>query len=301
MEENNQMEQLEEKTRQSKKENTFVVVLISILLVGLCVCCGWFANSYFRGTKNTVEPNQEEGKKQEEGEEKQEEEWKSLGTDISKVEDVYEKVSQFIYKKNRPNGGLSFGVNEHNQNEMISFLFSCLSVSDLDDTTSIFDYGTKGFLSYEKAQAILAKYFGKKIIIDTNYDSGLPNANGIAYFDKDKNAYVVNFYPHGRISGPETKIILRQVVEALESSDEIKIIEKAIYVSSKYENGMENYEIYADPGEKNCIEKISDSAENISNYTITVTDYLDKASTITSYYHKAEDGTYYFVSSEITN
>ncbi|MBQ6134911.1 MAG: hypothetical protein IJI60_01170 [Bacilli bacterium] len=301
MEENNQVKQSEERISQNNRRNTFIFVLAALLIVGLSVACGWFANSYFAGSHESTDKNSNNGTDGEIVEKTESKEWVSLGTDISKVEDVYEKVSQFIYKKNRPNGGLSFGVDEHNQNEMISFLASCLSVSDLDDTTSIFDYGTKGFLSYEKAQAILAKYFGKKIIIDTNYDSGLPNANGIAYFDKDKNAYVVNFYPHGRISGPETKIILRQVVEALESSDEIKIIEKAIYVSSKYENGMENYEIYADPGEKISIERISDSTENISNYTITVSDYLDKAATITSYYHKAEDGTYYFVSSEITN
>ena len=185
---------------------------------------------------------------------------------------------------------------------MISFLSSCVSVLDLDDTSSLFDGAvTKGFLSYEKAQAILEKYFGRNFIMYTNYDSGYPDINGVAYFDKDKNAYVVNFGPTDHIWGPKPKIILRQVVEVLETNDEIKIIEKAIYVSSKEESENVTYEVYADPGEKISVERISDSYENISNYTITVSDYLDKAATITSYYHKAEDGTYYFVSSEITN
>lgn len=302
MEENNQVKQSEGRISQNNRRNTFVFVLAALLIVGLSVACGWFANSYFANShENTDKSNNNDT---DEGiiEKTESKEWVSLGTDISKVRDVYEKVSRFIYKKSRPDGGLSFGVDEYNNDEMISFLASCLSVSDLDDTSSLFDGAiTKGFLSYEKAQVILTKYFDKKFTIDTNYDRGTPNINGIAYFDKDRNAYVVNFGPSGITTGPEPKTILRQVAEVLEANDEIKIIEKAIYVSSKGDSENVTYEVYADPGEKISIERISDSYENISNYTITVSDYLDKAATITSYYHKAEDGTYYFVSSEITN
>ena len=78
-------------------------------------------------------------------------------------------------------------------------------------------------------------------------------------------------------------------------------IEDAIYYDDHFDQYIETVNVYIDPEMNTKIDSISDLLENISKHSIDVNNYLDKASTITSYYHKAEDGSYYFVSSEITN
>ena len=134
MEEKEKIEQLEESDKKDKKRSTFKVVLISLLLVGLLVVCGWFAGSYFTRNNTTTKPKEEkEIEKQNEAQKATEKqgEWKSLGTDVSKIQDVYDTVKDYIYVQSRPNGGLSLY-----KKKLMDVLASKLQQSDLTNVIS---------------------------------------------------------------------------------------------------------------------------------------------------------------------
>lgn len=57
------MEEKEEKKEKVNHGNTLGVVFVALLLVGLSVACGWFANSYFRELKD--KPKESETKNEE--------------------------------------------------------------------------------------------------------------------------------------------------------------------------------------------------------------------------------------------
>ena len=60
MEEKEEIKGLEEPKKKDKEGSLFKAVFISLLLVGLSVACGWFANSYFTENKNTAKQEKEE-------------------------------------------------------------------------------------------------------------------------------------------------------------------------------------------------------------------------------------------------
>ena len=304
MEEKKQIEQLEESNEKDKKGSLFKAVFISLLLVGLSVACGWFACSYFAGNKNTAKQVEEEKeqKNEKQKETEKQEEWKSLGTDISKVKDLYDfyTLGSFTYGKSLPNGGLSLS-----KKEILDILASSVQESDLTNITKQDSYTGKGTLSYEKAEKILNKIFGKNFTMPTCNGNDCEFGGGCPYsisYQIESKSFGVSWGPCGNTSGPDTVShkLLRTVENVLEKKDEIKVIEKVIYVThTDCDESRCYYNVYSNPQKTNSIGQLeilmNESGKN------HVEKFIDKAGTITSLYRKAADGTYYFVSSEITD
>ena len=306
MEENNQMKQSKERIRQNNRRNTFVFVLAALLLVGLSVACGWFANSYFVNSRENTDKSSNNGTDEGIIEKTEIEEWVSLGTDISKVRDVYTPLEEYIYAKNLPNGGLSLTMEE-----LMNVLATVIQESDIVEVSENIYGSGKGQLSIEKANSILKKYFGNNYELDTEFTGNERNILGggfgnLAYaaigaYDTKTNSFPIYWGPSGMEYGPGwiDQRKLRKIDNILESQEEIKVIEKAIYV--EYLDFLDCiggciFDVYSNPQKTIQVGQLKEAEGK--NY---IEDFIDKSATITSYYHKAEDGTYYFVSSEITN
>ena len=152
-----------------------------ILLILLAGCAGWFGNKLFSKTDKEVDvekkdttncldfysnPTQEE-KKEETNEEKKEEkpakvesEWRSIGTDISKVKDAYDVLINYTYSSNRARGGLSFF-----DEELISIALTRVNEEDFTDIEKDeYSYVYYAKLSRDKVDSILKKIFGTNIL-----------------------------------------------------------------------------------------------------------------------------------------
>ena len=284
-----------------------------------------------KGKSEEVEENEVKNTSEVSKEEVKEERDESLDVghlDFSKIqdtklEDVYKSLVTYTYRLDRLDGGYSF-----TNNELLKFVLEKAGQEyqwkDLPSIPNDDIYGLVDvkLLSYDKVDSILKKYFGKNYKIDTKTDLNADNFWCIIdSYDENSNSFIVKQLIGGSEWGPSPLEQLRKVVDVYEQDNEIKIEEKAIYVTESYSDNCSIYKIYKDPSKKDLIAerkvtredyrniedyyintKFNNEEEFIQNFpvVITINDYLDKASTITSIFRQNDDGTYYFVSSVIT-
>lgn len=298
----------------------FVILGMSLMiffLQGLTIYLANISERNLRAQKNnsnTVsKPSEEKPAKDEYTEfnnEIQAGEWKSLGTDISKVKDVYDVLEEYTYSFERKSGGLSFS-----SKELLEIAVWNIKWADLKNVHEDSFSGNKtGILSMDVVDKNLKKYFGNNYKLDTSIFDG---SNDIY----DNNIYEWFEFPsynaetkeisvltkggtdgYGTTGqGPSPTFITRKVVDVSELNDELKVIEKAIYIKFLNYSYSDHSSVYSicKFSNNNCIDELEINDSEAHLYTISVDDYIDQASTITSLYHKAEDGSYYFVSSEI--
>ena len=292
--------------KNNKKDLIFMVSIILILFVVT------FIVSETTFTRHTIEdiedntginitetnPDQNELKtnNQEESEEK---DWISIGTNTSKISSVYTELYSYIYEKSYPSGGLSF-----TSEELMRFIVTHIDESDLEDLQKDTNQFTTGFLSDDKATTILKNYFGENYRVDTRFipEHGITGyMYRITSYDTERKGFIIAIVPFGMEYGPSAILDLRKTIGVYERNNEIKIEEKAIYTKSTVTGNNMCYNIYANPEKTIYINQICASYEEIGNYTISVEDYMDQASTITSVFRQSDDGSYYFVSSNITS
>ena len=95
--------------------------------------------------------------------------------------------------------------------------------------------------------------------------------------------------------------IKRKIVSAKEKDDTIIVLEKAKYYEINSSDDSTVYNIYGDNTKKDYLGEVKTTKNQVSNVTISVDSYLDKASTITyTYKLNPETNKYYFVSSVIS-
>ena len=303
-------------------------IVLGVLLLVAFGCLGWFGHQYLAKDKCKAQPVDncmdyyDNNETTEEGE-KQESEWKSLGTDISKIQDIFDVVNPYSYSANRARGGLSFF-----DRELFGIAASHISKSDVekvrDAGNSYVYYGT---VSEEKIFSIIYNYFGDSYNVDAslNYDYGTVDecisnydaaknsghyndyrvlGNGYLFsivgYSKTEKKFIVYYYGADGTSGPQPKIETKKVVAVYEKDDIIKVEQRAIYITSSSHNDSVYYEIFSTPQHSIYLGSRNLKYEGIENQVISVDDY-PLAATITSIYKRRDDGTYYFASSEISD
>ena len=277
--------------------------------------CGWFGNDLMTEKENkTVSTEKKENTtncisisdiekisetKEENNKEKnntqQASTWKNIGTDLSKIEDIYTPLMTYTYTASRASGGYSF----YNQ-ELYSLALQSVKKEDLTELNEDVYMGT-GYLKNDKIKSILNKYFGENYTLNPYGDLGGSFLFHMKSYDKEKDSFVVAYGGDGT-QGPDIRKILRKVMNVYEKENDIKVEEKVIYLSSMY--GPSNniyYSIYKNPAKTIYITEKNYSLDGIENEVINVVDYLDKASTLTSIYRKDTNGEYHFIGSEITD
>ena len=234
--------------------------------------------------------------------------WVNTGTDISKVKDVYNELQSYIYLSNRARGGLSFF-----EKELFSIAAKHINQDDITVTVKNDDDHYYGTVSEDKVFSTLNYYFGDNYNIDKglNYNpgncadinqfKGLGDGFGIYIMCHQQEAKQFTVYRSsaGFTSGPSPKIINRKIIGVYEKDDYVKVEEKVIYYDSFEHKYF--YSIYSNPSLSIYITQRVFDGNDIQNQTISVDDYLDDAGTLTSIYKRRDDGTYYFVSSEISD
>ena len=308
------MEEKQESQENSKKDFIFMVSIALILFVVA------FITTETTFTKNTIEDiedntgidilennDKNESEVNTYEEQKKEKEWIYIGMDISKIQDVYTELYEAIYNQSYPHGGFSF-----TSESLISFIAVHMDESDLEYIEDDSNKFPTGFLSDDKAHAILKKYFGENYRIDPNQigehgitgvgQNGNPRkGHRIKLYDEERKGFIVEIIPFGMEYGPSAILELRKMTGVYERDNEIKVEEKAIYTDKCIpDDDNMCYSIYADPEKTNYIGQLSVPYEELKNYTISVEDYLEQASTITSIFRQSNDGSYYFASSIIT-
>ncbi len=297
--------------KENKKTNNTVIALLVFVIMILCIGVG-----YLIGTNNNVKL---ESKKDTEikktGKDsinnKNEGKWKSIGTDISKVQNVYDELYNYIYKSSRVNGGYSFY-----DKELISIAADQFKEEDFTDIEKD-QYGYTYHAKVDKAKVdkILEKYFGNQYNYDYNLNRnvGLSNEQiisdwktlgggnlySVLNYDKGTKKFIIYYHGADGTSGPEAQITTRKIIDVFEKDDSIKVIEKAIYYTTDYSNKDIYYNVFANPSHTLYLGAKKFAIEGIENQKLTVDDYLDVAGTITSIYKKDSNGNYIFVSSEI--
>lgn len=305
-------------------------IIFVIILLAVCGCLGWFGHQYLAKEKCEKQPvvdncidYYDTNETTNEGDQ-QESEWKSLGTDLSKVQDIYDVVNEYSYIANRARGGYSFY-----DREIFNIVANHLPTNDMEkvktfENTWIY-YAT---IPEEQIFNVIKKYFGDSYNVDAalNYDFGtveecinnhiqsrnsypenrkvkeLGNGNmfSIIGYSKTEKKFIIYYYGADGTSGPRPKIEKEKVVSVYEKDDIIKVEQKAIYISNQSFNDSQYYTIFSNPAHTLYLDGKTFSIEGIENQVISVDDYPD-AATITSIYKRRDDGTYYFVSSEISD
>ena len=298
-------------SKENKKTNNSVIVLLILVIMVLCIGVG-----YLIGTNNNVKL---ESKKDTEIKEivkedkdiKNDGKWKSIGTDISKVQNVYDELKNYIYKSSRVNGGYSFY-----DKELISIAanhFKEENFTDIEKDQYGYTYHAK--IDKAKVDKVLEEYFGNQYNYDYNLNRnvGLSNEQiisdwktlgestlySVLNYDKETKKFIIYYHGADGTSGPEAQITTRKIIDVLEKDDLIKVIEKVIYYTADYSNKDITYDVFANPSHTLYLGAKRFAIEGIENQKIIVDDYLDVAGTITSIYKKDSNGNYIFVSSEI--
>jgi len=316
MEETNLVEnKVKEAKKKEKKPKTLAVTVAVIAFLLAFFIFGWMlgimrgyneSKTMADNNKESVEENNNveklnpiEDKNVSKTEEKKpESNWKSLGTDISKVEDVYNELYNYIYQFGRSNGGKSFY-----SSELFSIAANHIKEEELmDKQMDQIGYGYTAKISREKIDATLERYFGNNYQYD--YHLKRRNALGIGMlfsilgYDENTKQFEVIYHGADGTSGPSPKIVTRKIEEVFEKDDYVKVVERAIYISSESLANEMYYEIFANPSRSIYIGFRTFNHQGIENQEINVDEFKNEASVITSLYKKGKDG-YYFVSSEI--
>ena len=329
-EEKVEKEEKEIDKKKSSNHNKYAVeiVCLIVLLILLGGCAGWYGNKLFSKSDKNVkeektsttncldfysEPVQEESKEEnkEEKPAKVESEWRSIGTDISKVKANYDLLQDYTYSSSRARGGLSFfdeelfevALRQINENDL----------TDIEKDANSYVYYAK--LSRDKVDSILKKTFGTNY----NYDYSLNKNKGVDYknwnsyralghgylysaltYEEDTKNFIVYYGGGDGTTGPSPKITKRKVSEVYEKDDMIKVVERVIYLDSFSSSKDIHYSIYANPAQTIYLGYKRFEEEGIENKEINVDEYKE-AGVITSIFKKDENGNYIFVSSELSN
>ena len=287
----------EERKDSEKKGHPVFVTFLIILLLGVFTCMGFFGGTIYY--KNSLEKDKREDKNSN-TKSTTDKEWKDLGADLSKIKDVYDKLLNYTYKTNRLNGRDSFY-----EYDLLSLALVGINVQEAPLVGA--DGGGQSiyFISKESIENEIKKLFlNYKYDLTDDFLGSSFGAIGQYYvesYDKDKNGYNIKLIHTGSLSGPGPNITNRKVIGVYEKNNEIKVVEKVIYIDNYYNSDDYYYTIYKLPDETYIIGHVASSSLELSNLVISVDNYLDKAATITSYYKKDSDGNYKFVSSEITD
>ena len=297
-----------------KKKNKVLlvfVILLSILVLGLI---GYIC--YDKGLILSKSEKKEENKIEEV---KETDDWKDISLDDSRFYSIYTTLKGFTYDRSR-----GAGYKDFNSIELASLAFGTADVNE-DDFTIISTNEQTGVIKASFDASIVMKeineIFNKNIMInynsikDLNFyvirsDYGLiPSENfvtgcggAIDSYDETSNKLTIDFIEGcGGTSGPSAKITERKIVSAKEKKDTIIVEEKAIYYDVYTSNANEiGYTIYSDNTKNDYLDSITSTEEEVSNITISVDSYMDKASTITHVYKlNPKNNKYYFVQSTI--
>ena len=282
----------------NKKSVGFIVLIIVLILIiiGMGVYIAYDKGFIFSDQKVVEKGENSEGKDIEE---------KDIPLDDSRFLGVYEKLSSYTYIQNKENGYNSFKDTE----------LGHIAAKDLQETdfTKIGEVDQWGTFCYTLKGDILVKYLQKYFensvtlnkaafvnlttITDVNFNG---NVMMVESYDSNSDEFKVRFGGMGGTTGPVPNIIKRKIVSAKEKGDIITIQEKAIYYDSTISDDKFYYSVYADPSMSELLDSKTYDGSTISNETISVDNYMDKASTITQTYKLNEKtGNYYFVSSVI--
>ena len=327
--------------KENKKDNHISnkyakeIVFLIIFLILLAGCAGWFGNRLFsksdtdvkeekKETTNCLDfysdpvPAQEEGKEENKDEKKEEKpatvesEWRSIGTDISKVKTNYELLKDYTYSASRARGGLSFF-----DEELFAVVLRQIKNEDLSDI----EYEGPQHdlfwakLSRNKVDSILKKTFGTNY----NYEFSLNKNAGIdyktatsirslgrygaysidTYLEASQN-FIVHFGIWDGITGPMPKITNRKVSEVFEKDDMIKVVERVFYYDLDYYNNNVRVNVYGNPLHTIFLDGRTFPEDGVENKEVSVDEFKD-ASFITSIFKKDETGNYIFISSELSN
>lgn len=323
--------EIDKKKNRNHNKYAVEIVCLIVLLILLGGCAGWYGNKLFsKSDKNVKEeknattncldfysepvPVQEESKEEnkEEKPAKVESEWRSIGTDISKVKANYDLLQDYTYSSSRARGGLSFF-----DEELFEFVLRQVSKSDFTDIEysdqSSDIYYAK--LSRNKVDGVLKKTFG------TNYNYGYSlNKNAgidyksettyrslgfyMGYSIKTYDAISQNFIVYSGIwdgiTGPMPKITKRKVSEVYEKDDVIKVVERVFYYDLDYYNNTVRVNVYGNPLHTIFLGSRTFPEDEVAYKEVSVDEFED-ASVITSIFKKDENGNYIFVSSELSN
>lgn len=298
---------------EEKKKGGLVLklILVVILLVVFAIA-GWFGNEYYRNNVKSEKSDVEKALNN-----KDKDDWNDLGTDISKVKDVYEVVKTYTQEKSRSDGGKSFY-----SGELLQIALSKLNSDEVVKTDEKIEADAWGYrpsvftISKKTIENKLKPYFNDNFEIDYDsllkqllpyqlpYDISTGEGSGMSLISHDENNIKFTLAGLGGSSGPQAKVEDRKVENVSENGELLKIVEKKIYTTSSYVQKSDgqyiDYSIYSDPNKKIYIGNLSARDTEIGSKTISVDDYKEYASTITSLYKKnKETGKYYFLSSEI--
>ncbi len=336
MEEKEEIKEEKENKKNNHISNKYAkeIVFLIIFLILLAGCAGWFGNKLFsksdtdvkeekKETTNCLDfysdpvPAQEEiteenkDEKKEEKPAKVESEWRSIGTDISKVKDAYEVLQNYTYSSNRARGGLSFF-----DEELISIALTRVNEEDFTDIEKDeYSYVYYAKLSRDKVDSILKKIFGTNY----SYDYSLNKNKGVDYkkqatyrslgtgylytaltYEEESRNFIIYYAGGDGTTGPRPKITRRKVSEVFEKDDMIKVVERVIYTDTYSYSKDIHYSVYANPSHTIYLDSKTFLEETIENEEINVDDYKE-AGVITSIFKKDETGNYIFISSELSN
>lgn len=235
--------------------------------------------------------------------------------EIDDTEELEKNDSRFINLYNDLKD-YSYGATRKDSTDYSSIEYAFLvgkniKEADITKTSETWEYGTYYVIEGSKIENILREYFGSSFTFDRNkivststsvdFD---PNGEGsgmtFVSYDSANDNYKLTFAGIGGTSGPSATIMNQEIVAASRKNEEITVISKAIYINTQNDANSIKYDIYSDKDQTNLIESFTYSYEEVSSKSISVENYLEKASTIT-YQFKLDQNTnkYYFVSSRI--
>ena len=257
-----------------KKKKTLLLVIVFIVIIVICILL-------YHNIPNSS-PNMSQ----------------KIPLDDERFYKIYQKLQPYTYSKNRMNGIDSFTTSELTE----------IALTELNDGD--FKFEEEDGINYysvdkEKLDDNLKKYFGQEINVDYDMNQSylLPNTHfddgsgfNFIRYDKDTNRYIGQFGGIGGLSF-KPKLELSKIFEAVIKDEIITIKEHVIYyknISDPYDNNQ-IIDIYSDRNMQEKIDRKVYNSENIDEYTISVDDYLDKATTIITTFKKdKKTNTFYF-------
>ena len=295
MEEKEKIDEVESVKKKNNKGLVIVIILFIIIVLGL--------TSYICYDKGIIFNNniEEEKKQVDKTEEAKIEE---ISINDERFIKIYESLKEYTYDENRINGDKDF-----NYDELGEIGVSTLTANDFIKTDELNEW-QEPYYTFSSNTLLnnLKDLFGEDIsfsfdsIIGRVYDNTAINPDGkcisIENYNSENNNYQIKF---SLCSDSDTNvpiIIPRKIISAKKNDDTILVEEKAIY----YYEEWGRYNIYKDKDLTELIDSknFDTNNENIKNETISVSDYLDEASTITHTFKLNKDtNKYYFVSSVI--
>ena len=238
----------------------------------------------------------------------------NLSLNDSRFINLYNALEDYTYEQNRT------GYESFTKNEIAKIVVDNVEykASDFVKTNQSDSYGRQYYtisasLFENKAVEIFGDNitFNKQDIVGLGtVVEGVEDGNSgmqINSYDQNSDKFFVTFGGIGSGTfGAHATLDLRKLESAVLENDAITLKEKAIYVDSyetdcgAYSCSKLMYSIYGGPNKFKYIDEKTFDMNNVSNETISVSSYLDKASTITHVYKlNSKTGKYYFEKSTI--